>query len=526
MATDMMSFYPGNQPGGTPGYIPLPYYWWEAGALMGTLVDYWYYTGDTTWNDDTMAGLLFQVGDEQDYMPRNQTHTEGNDDQGFWGLAVMSATEYNFPNPPADKPQWLALAQAVFNTQASRWNTEYCNGGLRWQIFDWNNGFDYKNTISQACFFSLGARLALYTGNDSYAKWAEKTWDWTSGVGYIDDKWNVYDGGYISDNCTELTPYQWTYNIGGFLLGAAAMYNYTEDQKWKDRVDGLLKGAEIFFKGDNNDIMTELACETVDRCNIDQQSFKAYFSRWLANVVKWYPETSEKVMPWLRASSVAAAQQCTGGDNGRMCGLKWNNGGKWDGSTGLGQQMAALEVTLSNLIHESRSPVTANSGGTSQGNPDAGSGDIGRNADIVFRPITAGDRAGAGILTALVLIGLVAGCVFVLAEDDEEKKRAFGRMPGKFSTALASLGIGGATAGFVSGLGKGKEKESLDSVEKVPHTTHTNMLSPPQEVTPPPVLPTAASELGNLGPSDAGSSDAWAPAERPPRRLSRRVAEV
>lgn len=26
MADDMMTFYPGNEPGGIPGFIPLPYY--------------------------------------------------------------------------------------------------------------------------------------------------------------------------------------------------------------------------------------------------------------------------------------------------------------------------------------------------------------------------------------------------------------------------------------------------------------------------------------------------------------------
>lgn len=112
--------------------------------MMGTLIDYWYYTGDDTYNDLTSQALLFQVGETNDYMPRNQTRTEGNDDQGFWGLSVMSAAEYKFPDPPADQPQWLALAQAVFNTQAARWDTEHCAGGLRWQIFTWNNGYDYK----------------------------------------------------------------------------------------------------------------------------------------------------------------------------------------------------------------------------------------------------------------------------------------------------------------------------------------------------------------------------------------------
>lgn len=36
---------------------------------MGALVDYWYYTGDTMWNQITQQGLLFQVGPDDDYMP-------------------------------------------------------------------------------------------------------------------------------------------------------------------------------------------------------------------------------------------------------------------------------------------------------------------------------------------------------------------------------------------------------------------------------------------------------------------------
>src|SRR5580698_4016835 len=83
---DMMSYYNGNTSGNTPGLLPEPpsgYYWWEAGAMWGTLIDYWFITGDTTYNDVTSQALLFQVGPNQDYMPPNQTKDEGNDDQGF-----------------------------------------------------------------------------------------------------------------------------------------------------------------------------------------------------------------------------------------------------------------------------------------------------------------------------------------------------------------------------------------------------------------------------------------------------------
>jgi mannan endo-1,6-alpha-mannosidase len=127
----------------------------------------------------------FQVGDNVDFMPANQTHSEGNDDQAFWGLAAMAAAEMNFPNPPAKKPQWLALAQAVFNEQIARWDPQNCAGGLRWQIFPFNSGYDYKNSISNGCLFHLAARLARYTGNTTYMTYAERSFEWISSVGKI-----------------------------------------------------------------------------------------------------------------------------------------------------------------------------------------------------------------------------------------------------------------------------------------------------------------------------------------------------
>ncbi|KAL2136396.1 hypothetical protein VTI74DRAFT_3830 [Chaetomium olivicolor] len=417
----MMAFYPGNKPGGVPGLLAQPYYWWEGGALMGSLIDYWYYTGDTQWNDLAEEGLLFQVGPNNDYMPPNQTMTEGNDDQGFWGMAVLSAAEYNFQNPPSDKPQWLALAQAVFNTQAARWEEQDCGGGLRWQIFTWNNGFNYKNSISQACFFNIAARLARYTGNQSYAEWADRTWDWMVTTKLLDtETYHIYDGMHI-ENCSRISPYQWTYNTGAFLLGAAAMYNYSTNtnqaETWRERIDGLINGSLVFFTGDNKNIMTEVACEPVNLCDLDQQSFKAYLSRWMAATTKWAPWTYDRVKPLLESSAAAAISTCTGGDNGRMCGLKWSTQ-KWDGTTGVGQQMAAMEVVLANMIQRTRPPVTDGNGGTSVGDPGAGGEDV-ESKDIELPPISAAERAGAYILTVVTVFGLIFGSLFVLVDEDK-----------------------------------------------------------------------------------------------------------
>jgi mannan endo-1,6-alpha-mannosidase len=75
----MVGYYDGNKPGNTPGILPTPYYyWWEGGALFDTLIDYWHYTGDSSYNGLVTQGVLFQ--DENAFMPANQTKILVSDD--------------------------------------------------------------------------------------------------------------------------------------------------------------------------------------------------------------------------------------------------------------------------------------------------------------------------------------------------------------------------------------------------------------------------------------------------------------
>ena len=233
LAYDLLSYYKGNLTGMTLGILPGPppdgdHYWWEAGAMWGAMMDYWYYTGDDSYNQVIIEAMVHQAGHNRDFMPKNWTASLGNDDQGFWGMTAMLGAELNFPNPePETEPQWLALAQAVWNTQAAPdRHDETCGGGLRWQIPLSNNGYNYKNSISNGCFFNIGARLGRYLENDTYVEWAEKTWDWMVGVGYIDDKYNVYDGGHVEHNCTDINRAQFSYNVAVFAQGVAYLYNY------------------------------------------------------------------------------------------------------------------------------------------------------------------------------------------------------------------------------------------------------------------------------------------------------------
>ncbi|KAL5116193.1 hypothetical protein ACEQ8H_005858 [Pleosporales sp. CAS-2024a] len=410
LVANMRAYYTGDRPGDVPGNLPDPYYWWECGAMFNALIDYWYYTGDDQYNNITTQAMQHQIGDYSAFMPPNQTKTLGNDDQSFWGMAAMSAAENKLPDLPAGQPSWLSLAQAVFNTQKDRWDNATCSGGLRWQIFTFNNGYNYKNTISNGCFFNMAARLYKYLGNQTYANWAEKAFDWELSVGLMSKDYHYYDGSDPTTNCTTIQQIQWTYNAGVHMAGAAAMWNATQSEVWKGRLQGIIAASGVFF---TNNVMNEVACESNGKCDVDQRSFKAYLARWMGYTAIVAPFTRDAINPLLRGSAQAAAKQCNGGPRQTSCGLRWTNNGANDGSFGVGEQMAALEVVQALLYPYVSGPATHEKGGISTSNPDAGTNVP--KTPIHFNTVTTGDKAGAGILTLLVLVAILVGAWWMVS---------------------------------------------------------------------------------------------------------------
>lgn len=130
-------------------------------------------------------------------------------------------------------------------------------------------------------------------------------------------------------------------------------------------------------------------------------SFKGYFARWYSTVTLIAPFTADTILPVLKVSAQAAVNQCTGGTNGRQCGFKWQSG-KFDNNVGAGQEMNVLAAVSSLLINDVGGPVTSDTGGTSKGDPNAGEGSGDVN-DRELAPITTGDKAGAAIITILML---------------------------------------------------------------------------------------------------------------------------
>jgi mannan endo-1,6-alpha-mannosidase len=152
----------------------------------------------------------------------------------FWGLAAITAAEFNLPNRPTGAT-WLTLAEGVYNNQISTgghgWETSICGGGLRWQKETWQSGYTLKNSVSNGGFFMLAARLAWYTKDKEYATWAAKVWDWSTAVNLVNNKtWEVADsvtaGTEGPMGCSLPDNTRWSYNYGVYLSGAAYMYAY------------------------------------------------------------------------------------------------------------------------------------------------------------------------------------------------------------------------------------------------------------------------------------------------------------
>lgn len=358
----MVKYYNGNETGQIPGLLSNAYYWWEGGAMFDTLIQYWHLTGDSQYNGIVSQAIQFQRGPNGDFMPPNQTKAEGNDDQNTWALAAMSAAEGQLP-VPQNGTAWLSLAEAVFNDQVGRWDNQTCSGGIPWQIYKFNAGYDYKNSLANGNLFQLASRLARYTGNSTYSDWASTIFDWTTTVGFIDDGYNVYDGAHTETNCTDINKVQFSNTAGTYITGVAHMYNVTSgDSKWQTALDGLLnRTLDVFFP---DGIATEVACEPRQTCTVDMKAFKGLLAHWLVDTIQMAPYTTDIIMPKLTSSAQAAASEC----NGDICPQIWTGTTSTNVTSGVGEELSALSFVQGLLVKDAAVPVTGNETSTDSSN--------------------------------------------------------------------------------------------------------------------------------------------------------------
>ncbi|EEB05304.1 mannan endo-1,6-alpha-mannosidase DCW1 [Schizosaccharomyces japonicus yFS275] len=342
------------------GFSFVSVYWWLTGSICDAFFKTIALTGNKTYYNMVNQIMVYQAGDNFDYAPESQKLDLGNDDQAFWGLSAMTAAEFGFSGTADKNHSYLAAAERVVEEEMSRWDDSTCGGGIRWQLYSFRNGYNYKNSVTNGAVFQIAARLARYTGNETYVDIANKLWDWSVYVGFLNSTdYTVIDGGMTEYDCYTIDVTQWSYNVGLYLGGAAYMYNYTDgDSTWKERLDGLVnKSITTFFK---DGILYEPACEIANTCNADQTSFKGYLARFLGYAMKLAPYTRDTILPLIKKSAEAAALACSGGRDGYTCGGRWYwNNGTWDGNYGVGDELSALEVMQTVLIDQYPVPLKA-----------------------------------------------------------------------------------------------------------------------------------------------------------------------
>jgi mannan endo-1,6-alpha-mannosidase len=167
--------------------------------------------------------------------------------------------------------------------------------------------------------------------------------------------------------------------------------------------------AKFFPDEFGGNVMSEISCEPNMMCDRNQDCFKGFLSSWLTFATTIAPYTRDIILPKILASAQAAAKQCSGGDSKTACGRRWHQQDQWDGSKSLESDMSALSVFSSTMIthkDKDQTPLTAETGGTSKSNPNAGSKHDERPNEP--KPVTTGDRAGAWIVTFFFACGWVA----------------------------------------------------------------------------------------------------------------------
>lgn len=169
-------------------------------------------------------------------------------------------------------------------------------------------------------------------------------------------------------------------------------------------------------------ILSEVSCEPYHDCNRDQIIYKGLITNWLSLIAQLAPYTLGEIEPKLKGSAEAAGTQCSGPNN--ECGIAWHNA-TWDGTNGIEQEMAALSAFANTLVlyqsapsgsytpPSSPAPVTADTGGNSTSNPSGGQSGGGEQNLPTPKKVTAGDRAGAAILTIVFTTTWIGMMVWV-----------------------------------------------------------------------------------------------------------------
>lgn len=137
----------------------------------------------------------------------------------------------------------------------------------------------------------------------------------------------------------------------------------TGDDLYEDRMKKLLASCNKKFYIDS--IAHEPACEPYGICTNDGCSFKGFMQRWLGITYQLVPGLQDEIRPLIMGTAKGAAQACSGGPQGTLCGNKWvGYDGGFDGIHKFSTELAAIEAIQASLIDRAADIFSLESGGT------------------------------------------------------------------------------------------------------------------------------------------------------------------
>ena len=266
------------------------------------------------------------------------------DDEGWWALAWIATYDLTHA------PQYLAMAQSIFDDMARGWDTSTCGGGI-W----WSKDKTYKNAIANELFLSVAAHLANRTAEPQrtqYAHWARREWEWFSSSGMINSE-NLINDGLDSTNpkaCVNNGKPTWSYNQGVILGGLAEYSRYAHDSSLLTRA-GQIATAAITRLTDSRGILHD-PCEP--NCGADGPQFKGIFARNLMRLYASAPDYSYRVFADKNAESIWKSDQ----GSKYAFGLVWS--GPFDAADASRQSSALDALIAAAVMHQERGMKPAN----------------------------------------------------------------------------------------------------------------------------------------------------------------------
>ncbi len=220
----------------------------------------------------------------------SEFRNEYMDDSGWWGIAWLKMAERT------KEEKFLLTAKAIHAHMAKAWRPDL-GGGVLWCL---EPDKQKPNAITNNLFLILSARLASYTGQESYTQWAGKVYGWIQ-------EQKLYDGTGVVDGPGTQQDY-WSYNQGTYLGGLLAYAELKRDRALLDLVGRtalhmLEHGGWVTADGI---IQERLGTNGWDGC-----LFKGIFARYLGQVrdallqAKSQPEIASKIATTITHSSTA-----------------------------------------------------------------------------------------------------------------------------------------------------------------------------------------------------------------------------